>query len=160
MINPLRIKWIFSNRQGLIYTSSYWFACHQNIFMPVTKYIFTLPSCTSSAANDVYIRPHKVTCYNFLVVRCIFLWLLSYFWVTFSKNSLVVGLFLRSCWSWRFWVYIYVLGCSETIPTATFETTTGRVCTSLVVWMHVQWLSAGYSEDVHIRPWREKIQFS
>ena len=97
VINLLRTKWIFSKRQGLIYTSSYWFACYQNIFMTVTKYIFTLPSCASSAANDVYKRPHKVTCCKFLVVRCIFLWLLSYFWVTFSKNSLVVGVFLLGC---------------------------------------------------------------
>ena len=32
------------------------------------------PSCTSPAANDVYIRPHKVTYFRCLVVGCIFFW--------------------------------------------------------------------------------------
>ena len=48
----------------------------------------------------------------------------------------------------RFWTYIYVLCCSEIIPTAADKTATGLIYTSLVVWMHVQWLRAGYSEVV------------
>ena len=36
------------------------------------------------------------------------------------------------------------------------ETAIGGIYTSLVVWMHVQWLRAGYSEDVYIHPWRAK----
>ena len=46
--------------------------------MPATKDVYIRPSWTSPAANDVYIRPHKVNFYICLVVRCIFLWLLSY----------------------------------------------------------------------------------
>ena len=75
----------------------------------------------------------------------------------FFKNLLVAGIFLRGCWSWRFWTYIYVLGHSETIPTAADETATGRIYKSLVAWMHIQWFSAGYSEDVCIRTWHKKL---
>ena len=78
----------------------------------------------------------------------------SYFRVTFSKTS--CGILLRGCWSWRSCTYAYVLTCSEIIPTAADKTATGRIYTSLVVWMHVQWLPAGYSEDVHIRLWHTK----
>ena len=40
--------------------------------------MYISPSCTLPAANNVYICSHKVTFYRCLVVRCIFLWLLSY----------------------------------------------------------------------------------
>ena len=60
----------------------------------------------------------------------------SYFRVTFSKTS--SGILLRGCWSWRSCTYVYVLTCLEIIPTAADETATGRIYTSLVVWMHVQ----------------------
>ena len=46
--------------------------------MPATRDVYIRPSCTSPAANDVYIRPNKVTFYRYLVVGCVFLWLLSY----------------------------------------------------------------------------------
>ena len=46
--------------------------------MPATKDVYIRPSCTSPAANDVYIRSHKVIFYRCLVVGCVFLWLLSY----------------------------------------------------------------------------------
>ena len=36
------------------------------------------------------------------------------------------------------------------------ETAIGRIYMLLVVWMHVQWLCAGYSKDVYIRPWHAK----
>ena len=39
--------------------------------------------------------PHKVTFYRYLVVKCMFLWLLSYFRVAFSKIPLVAGIFSR-----------------------------------------------------------------
>ena len=52
---------------------------------------------------------------------------------------------------------MYVLGHSETIPTAADETATGRIYKSLVAWMHIQWFSAGYSEDVSIRTWHKKL---
>ena len=51
---------------------------------------------------------------------------------------------------------MYVLGCSEMIPTAANETAIGRIYTPFVVWMHVQWLHAGHREDVYIRPWDTK----
>ena len=54
------------------------FACDQNTFMPATRDVYIRPSGTSPAANDVYIRPNKVTFYRYLVVGCVFLWLLSY----------------------------------------------------------------------------------
>ena len=31
-----------------------------------------------------------------------------------------------------------------------------RIYKLLVAWMHVQWLHAGYSEDVYICPWHAK----
>ena len=94
----MRVERIFSNSQGRIYmflmrsapthsictsatkdvyTSSYCFACDQNIFIPATK-DYICPSCTSAAANDVHMRPHKVTFYRCLVVGFIFLWPLDY----------------------------------------------------------------------------------
>ena len=73
----------YSN-QRRIYTSFYYFSCDQNIFMQATKDVFIRPPCTSAAANDVYIRPHIVTFYRYLVVGCIFLWLLSYIYKPFN----------------------------------------------------------------------------
>ena len=72
--------YLYISNQRRIHTSSYYFACDQSIFMPATKDVYISPSCTSPAANEVYIRPHKVTSYRYLVVGCIFLWLLSYIW--------------------------------------------------------------------------------
>ena len=80
----------------------------------------------------------------------------SYFWVTFSKTHLVAGIFLGGCWGWQFWMYIVILGRSEIIPMAADETAIGHIYTLLVVWIHVQWLSTRYSEDVYIRPWHTK----
>ena len=42
---------------------------------------------------------------------------------------------------------LHTLSCSETIPTAVDETATGLIYTSLLVWMHVQWLRATYSKQ-------------
>ena len=42
---------------------------------------------------------------------------------------------------------LHTLSCSETIPTAVDETATGRIYTSLLVWMHVQWFRATYSKQ-------------
>ena len=80
----------------------------------------------------------------------------SYFWVTFSKTHLVAGIFLGGCWGWQFWMYIDVLGRSEIIPMAADETAIGHIYRLLVVWIHVQWLSTRYSEDVYICPWHTK----
>ena len=52
--------------------------CNKIIFMPATKGVYIHPSCTSPAANNIYIGPHKVTFYRCFVVGCKFLWLLSY----------------------------------------------------------------------------------
>ena len=46
--------------------------------MPASKDVYIRSSCTSPAANDVYIRLHKVTFYRLLLVGCMFLLLLSY----------------------------------------------------------------------------------
>ena len=84
----------------------------------------------------------------FAVPFRLFLKIASYFRFTFLKTPLVAGIFLCDCWSWRFWRYIYVFDCSETIPKAVDETAAGRICASMVVWMHVlQLLLTGYSED-------------
>ena len=61
-----------------VYIRPYCFTCDQNTFMPATKDVYRRPSYTLPGANDVYIRPHKVTFYRCLVVRCIFHWQLSY----------------------------------------------------------------------------------
>ena len=54
-------------------------SCASKIFfISATKEVYILPSCTSLAVNNAYIRPHKVTFYRCLVVGYIFLWLLSY----------------------------------------------------------------------------------
>ena len=42
---------------------------------------------------------------------------------------------------------LHTLSCSETIPMDADETATGRIYTSLLVWMHVQWLHATYSKQ-------------
>ena len=46
--------------------------------MPATKDVYVRPSCTTAAANDVYICLQKITFYRCLFVACIFLWVLSY----------------------------------------------------------------------------------
>ena len=69
----------FSN-QRRIYTSSYSFECDQNIFMlatnnicySATKDVYIRPSCTLPAANDVYIRPHKINIYRFWLLDVYF----------------------------------------------------------------------------------------
>ena len=51
------------------------------------------------------------------------------FGLLFQKPPLVAGIFLCGCWRWRFWTYIYVLGCSEIILTTADETATGLLYT-------------------------------
>ena len=50
----------------------------------------------------------------------------------FFKNSFGYWHIFTCCWSWRFWTYIYVLGCSKIILMAAAETAIGRIYTSLV----------------------------
>ena len=62
----------------------------------------------------------------------------SYFRVTFSKTLSLLA---------QFYMVSHTLSCSETIPMDADETATGRIYTSLLVWMHVQWLRATYSKQ-------------
>ena len=62
----------------------------------------------------------------------------SYFRVTFSKTLSLLA---------QFYMVSHTLSCSETILMAANETATRRIYTSLLVWMHVQWLRATYSKQ-------------
>ena len=115
-------------------------------------------SICTSATKDVYMRPfsisHAIKIFSCEQPR-------TYIYVIHVLRQLTFAtyfaslLFQKLLWLLKLEIldeYIYALGCSEIIPTAADETATGRIYTSLVVWMHVQWLRGGYSEDVYIHP--------